>query len=125
MRVLLVEDHEDSREVLARLLRHWNFEVSTAGTLAKAIDLLADRWDVIISDIALPDGSGYALVSEAKRRHAGILEIALSGYGSAVDVEIGKMAGFDHHLTKPFDCGAIRSLLNVAPASSPTSAIAD
>jgi DNA-binding response OmpR family regulator len=111
MRVLLVEDHEESREVLARLMRHWGFEVITAETLEAAVNVLGVQYDAIISDIALPDGSGYALISEAKRRQNNVLAIALSGYSSPMDVQIGKMAGFDHHLTKPFDCEQIRSLL--------------
>lgn len=70
------------------------------------------QFDVIISDIALPDGSGYALIHEAKRGQEHVIGIALSGYETAMDVEIGKLAGFDHHLTKPFDCDAIRSILS-------------
>ena len=111
MRVLLVEDHNESREVLARLMRHWGYEVTTAETLARAVESLRTRFDAIISDISLPDGSGYALVSEAKRQNQETLAIALSGYSSPMDIEIGKRAGFDHHLTKPFDCDEIRSLL--------------
>ncbi|HEX8489806.1 MAG TPA: response regulator [Chthoniobacterales bacterium] len=107
-----MEDHEESQEVLARLMRHWGFEVMTAGTLVQAIGLLEHQYDAIISDIALPDGTGYAVINEAKRRQNQVLGIALSGYGSPMDVHIGKMAGFDHHLTKPFDCEEIRSLLS-------------
>jgi CheY-like chemotaxis protein len=118
MHVLLVEDHEESREVLARLLRHWGYDVMTAETLETAVNLLAIQYDAIISDIALPDGSGYALISEAKRLQNNVLAIALSGYASPMDIQIGKMAGFDHHLTKPFDCEQIRSLLaTISPRS--------
>ena len=120
MRVLLVEDHDESREVLARLMRHWGFEVTTAERLASALECLETEFDVIISDIALPDGSGYALVNAAKRRYRQTLAIALSGYGSPMDVEIGRMAGFDHHLTKPFDCEQIRNLLATRQSSGAT-----
>ena len=92
MRVLLVEDHNESREVLARLMRHWGFEVTTAETLARAVQSLDAKYDAIISDISLPDGSGYALVSEAKRQNQQTLAIALSGYSSPMDIEIGKLA---------------------------------
>jgi CheY-like chemotaxis protein len=121
MRVLLVEDHNESREVLARLMRYWGFEVTTAETLAGAIESLDANFEAIISDISLPDGSGYALASEAKRKKPETLAIALSGYSSPIDVEIGKRAGFDHHLTKPFDCDEIRSLLR-RPRQSDTAA---
>jgi CheY-like chemotaxis protein len=111
IRVLLVEDHRESLDVLARLMDHWGFEVSTADTLTAALALITAPFDAIICDIGLPDGTGYALISEAKRQHKDILAIALTGYGSPFDIEIGKQAGFDHHLTKPFDCEKIRSLL--------------
>lgn len=113
MRVLYVEDHQDSLEILTRFLRHWGFDVATADSLRSGIALLkARQFDAIISDIALPDGSGYALIREAKRGQKNVIGIALSGYDTPMDVEIGKMAGFDHHLTKPFDCDAIRSILS-------------
>ena len=113
VRVLYVEDHRDSLEVLSRLLRRWGFDVLTADSLRSGIALLKDKqFDAIISDIALPDGSGYALINEAKRGQKNVIGIALSGYDTPMDVEIGKLAGFDHHLTKPFDCDAIRSILS-------------
>jgi CheY-like chemotaxis protein len=110
-RILLVEDHTDSREVLANLLRRWGIEVETAPDLATALRLLAQPFDAIISDISLPDGTGYAVVKEAKRLRKETLAIALSGYNSPHDIEVGKLAGFDHHLTKPFDIAEIRKLL--------------
>jgi len=111
VRVLLVEDHEDSRDGLARLLRHWGLEVVTAGTLASAMEALATDFDAIICDIALPDGTGYGVISEAKRLRPDTLGIALSGYSSRSDIDTGRRAGFDYHLTKPFDCAKIRLLL--------------
>ena len=114
MRVLLVEDHEDSRNGLAKLLRHWGMEVVTAGTLAQALEALDAEFDAILCDIALPDGTGYAVISEAKRRRRDVLGIALSGYSSRSDIDVGRMAGFNYHLTKPFDCAKIRLLLGMA-----------
>ena len=70
MRILVVEDHQDTREVLTGLLRRWGYEVSPADTLKGGLNRLDSEppVDVILSDIALPDGTGYALVSEARRR---------------------------------------------------------
>ena len=116
MRILLVEDHDDTRRVLVRLLEHWGFTVSSADTLEGGLEMLEQgSVDAIVSDIALPDGTGYALVSEAKRRYDDILAIALSGYNSANDVRIGRMSGFDYHLSKPFDCQLLRSILVPLP----------
>ena len=112
MRILIVEDHEDTRDVLVRLLEHWGFSVASAENLEDGLGILKDQpFDAIVSDIALPDGTGYALVSEAKRLDREVVTIALSGYNSANDVRIGRMSGFDYHLSKPFDCQLLRSIL--------------
>src|SRR5215212_1234887 len=112
MRILLVEDHVDTREVLTRLLTHWGFEVAPAENLQHGLDQLDGQpIDVILSDIGLPDGTGYALINEARRRGKNVLGIALSGFGFPTEAEVSRQSGFDHHLTKPFDCQQLRSLL--------------
>lgn len=113
MRILVVEDHADTRNVLAGLLTRWGYEVSSADSLKTGLDRLNSEppVDVVVSDIALPDGTGYALVSEARRTGKRVLAIALSGYAYPSDVQIAKLTGFDHHLTKPCDCGYLRSIL--------------
>ena len=112
MRILLVEDHSDTRQVLTRLLTHWGFDVAPAENLQRGLDQLDQgSFDAIVSDIGLPDGTGYALVSEIRRRGGHILAIALSGFGFPSEKELSLKTGFDHHLTKPFDCQHLRSLL--------------
>ena len=61
-------------------------------------------------DIALPDGSGYDLVAEAKRKLS-VKAVALTGFGTPDDIERGKEAGFDFHLTKPVDFHELRAVL--------------
>jgi CheY-like chemotaxis protein len=113
MRILVVEDHHDTRQVLVGLLTRWGYLVSAADTLKSGMDRLESEppVDVIVSDIALPDGTGYALVSEARRRGKRVLAIAVSGYAYPSDVHIAKLTGFDHHLSKPCDCHHLRTLL--------------
>ncbi len=112
-RILIIDDHGDTRRVLSTLLDRWGFNVSTAESLRSGLAFIdAKEFDVIVTDIALPDGTGYALVAEAKRKQNTLKAIAISGYGSAADIQIGKMSGFDHHLTKPFDCHALRTILS-------------
>jgi CheY-like chemotaxis protein len=113
MRILVVEDHKDTREVLTGLLTRWGYIVSAAETLKGGLNLLQSEppVDVILSDIALPDGTGYALVAEARRRGNRALAIALSGYSYPSDVRIAKLTGFDHHLSKPCDCHYLRTIL--------------
>jgi CheY-like chemotaxis protein len=116
MRILLVEDHQDTRQVLTRLLTHWGFEVIAAESLESGLNHLeSEPFDAILSDIALPDGTGYALVSEARRRGKDMLAIALSGYNYPTEVHVAKVTGFDHHLSKPCDCQKLRSLLGETP----------
>lgn len=113
MRILVVEDHQDTRQVLAGLLTRWGYDVSSVDSLKGGMDRLETEpsIDVILSDIALPDGTGYALVSEARRRGKRVLAIALSGYAYPSDVRIAKLTGFDHHLSKPCDYHYLRTIL--------------
>ena len=119
MQVLIVEDHQESREELERYLTRRGYDVTVAGDLRGGIDLLdAQRFDAVISDFALPDGTGYALMSEARRRGIRALGIAISGYPYPSDVNEPGVTGFDYHLTKPVNCDRLCSLLNESRASA-------
>ena len=101
LRILLVEDHKSTADVLRRLLTRWGHSVHTAGTIAEALSLpLEPPFDILISDIGLPDGSGCDLVRALKKK-ADIRAIALSGYGMEDDVRKSHDAGFDDHIVKP------------------------
>jgi PAS domain S-box-containing protein len=107
--ILLVEDHEDTARVLGRILRNAGFEVSHAGTVAAARALAASkRFDLLISDLGLPDGSGLELMT-ALRDAQGMKGIALSGFGTDEDVAASTAAGFAAHLTKPVDWERLRA----------------
>jgi CheY-like chemotaxis protein len=70
----------------------------------------SSQFDVILSDIGLPDGSGYEVISEAKQKHP-VKGVALTGFGTDEDIRLGKEAGFDFHLTKPVDFHELRTVL--------------
>ena len=113
-RVLLVEDHAATRSALAALLRRRRFNVITAASAAEA-RALAERGEMrlIISDIGLPDASGYDLMKEVRERF-GLRGIALTGYGTEEDVQRSRDAGFAAHLTKPVTVQALdRALATV------------
>ena len=111
LRLLLVEDHEDTRRVLGRLLKDFGCEVSMAGSVAEALSIIrAHPFDAILSDIGLPDGTGYDIISEAKRTQ-NVRGVALTGYGMSEDVRRSKEAGFDFHLTKPIDVTELRTVV--------------
>jgi PAS domain S-box-containing protein len=100
-RILLVEDHEPTRTALAHLLARRDYKVMTANSVAEAQALVRqETFDLVVSDIGLPDGNGYTLMSEL-RDNFGLKGIALTGYGMEQDVARGQSAGFVAHLTKP------------------------
>ena len=109
VQILFVEDHEDTARVLGRILRNAGFDVSHAGTVAEARRLAASkRFDLLISDLGLPDGSGLELM-KALRDAQGMKGIALSGFGTDEDVAASAAAGFAAHLTKPVDWERLRA----------------
>ena len=111
LRILLVEDHRDTLDALSRLLSHFGYDISTAGDARSALDMINTRkFDVVLCDIALPDGNGYDVVVQAKRKGA-VKAVAISGFAGRDDIERGREAGFDYHLAKPVDFHELRSVL--------------
>jgi len=100
-RVLLVEDHADSAELLRILLGRRGFAVTVAGSVSTALAAAcADPVDVLVSDMNLPDGSGNDLLRQL-RAQGSLPAIALSGRDRDADVESARAAGFDEFLGKP------------------------
>jgi CheY-like chemotaxis protein len=103
LRILVVEDHPDTRQVLSKLLRLLGHTVIAEANVAaglKAAD--SEVIDLLLSDIGLPDGTGYELLRRV-REHSTVPAIALTGFGMECDVKKSKEAGFRDHLTKPVD----------------------
>ena len=99
--ILLVEDNADTLNSLSQMLTLRGHAVHTAASLASAIRVASEvAFDVLISDIELPDGSGLELMGTL-RTHRAVPGIALSGFGSSEDLELSRSAGFAEHLTKP------------------------
>ncbi|PYI87519.1 MAG: hypothetical protein DMF03_13230 [Verrucomicrobia bacterium] len=110
-RILLVEDHEDTNRSLTTLLRQRGYQVDPAYDLRTALQLAADReFDVLISDIGLPDGSGIDLMSSLNHRRP-LFGIALTGFGMEEDIRRSYEVGFSHHLVKPIDLNKLDSLI--------------
>lgn len=99
--ILLIDDHQDTLRSLSRLLDRHGYKVATAASCVEGLARVGEMaYDVIISDLGLPDGSGLDLIKEI-RRDCAVPAIALSGYGMEADVAKTLAAGFDLHLTKP------------------------
>ena len=110
-RILLVDDHADTLAALTRLLGRRGFEVTPASSAAQARELASRQpFDLLISDLGLPDCSGHELLRDLRQSH-NFPAIALSGYGMETDYEDSIQAGFQAHLTKPVDFAALVSLI--------------
>jgi len=117
MRILLVEDHEDTNRSLTHLLRRRGYEVQAARSVESALKLAAnERFDVLVSDIGLPDGSGIDLMQKLKNDHP-IFGIALTGFGMEEDLRRSRDVGFNHHLIKPVDLNRLDALIQQSTAA--------
>jgi two-component system CheB/CheR fusion protein len=112
LRVLFVEDHVDTARVLSRLLTGLGYQVKTANSVAGALQYAdAEKFDILISDIGLPDATGYDLMEQIRARY-GIKGIAMSGYGMESDIQRGKAAGFSDHITKPINVAQLQAVIH-------------
>ena len=112
LRILLVEDHAPSRKVMSFLLGERGYEVAEAGTVAEARKLAGVRkFDLVVSDIGLPDASGFTLMTELRDKF-GLKGIAVTGCGSESDILQGKAAGFIAHVTKPVNVEFLEATLD-------------
>jgi DNA-binding response OmpR family regulator len=110
-RLLLVEDNDSTRGALKKLLIARNFDVCAASSVNEAWELAeGSKFDVLVSDIGLPDGDGFLLMRELKDRY-GMAGIALTGYDLEDDFKLSREAGFSVHLTKPVEAGVLEEAL--------------
>jgi signal transduction histidine kinase len=116
-RILLVEDHQDSADTLSQLLSLHDYEVNVARSVEEAI-AAADQglFDLVISDIRLPDGSGLDLMRRL-RSYRPIRGIAISGFGTEQDRRRSREAGYETHLTKPVDFNVLLGAIERAGAN--------
>lgn len=114
LRVLLVEDHHDTLKYLKLYLEQSGHAVQCARTVQQALETLrTSECDVILSDIALGDSTGWDLMKELPQPHS-VYAIAMSGFGTAADRERSKAAGYRHHIVKPINPDELDELLEQA-----------
>lgn len=115
--VLLVEDHLPTRAALAQLLERRHYHVKTAASVAEARSLSRQHhFQVLISDIGLPDGNGLQLMEELRASNQHLQGIALTGYGMDQDIQRTLDAGFRFHLTKPIRAQSLDAALSAVKA---------
>ena len=114
MRIFIVENHDDTRFLLGLLLEQLGHTVASAATLAEALEAIPkSSCDVLISDIGLPDGNGWELMTQlgdARPPYA----IAMSGFGMSSDRQRSLGVGYRHHLLKPVEPNQLEGLLDEA-----------
>jgi CheY-like chemotaxis protein len=118
LHILLVEDHADTAEILSRRLRRLGHKVTHAESVAQALACAADaqagrnggRIDLVVSDLGLPDGTGYDLMRQLSAEH-GLRGIAVSGFGMEEDLRRSAEAGFARHFTKPVDFARLAGII--------------
>jgi len=118
LRVLVVEDDDDSREMLEELLSYEGAEVETAADAAAGLAaLLQFKPNVMLSDIGLPGEDGYSLMRRCRRlqlAEARVPAIAVTAFCRSQDKAESRAAGFNDHVSKPLDLGdLVRRILRV------------
>ncbi|MGE5608248.1 MAG: ATP-binding protein [Bacillota bacterium] len=114
VRILLVEDHPDTAKTLSRLLQADGHEVTVASNIASALSLADSsqgRFELVVSDLGLPDGSGHDLMRTLNHRY-GLSGVAISGFGTEADIRKSLNAGFAEHLTKPVNLAHLESAIH-------------
>jgi DNA-binding response OmpR family regulator len=116
LRILIIENHEVTASFISLFLKRAGHEVTAvpnAQTVLGRDDLAS--FDVILSDIGLPDVNGWELMKQLRPK-TGAFAIAMSGFGDEADVKRSLAAGYQYHLVKPFVPAALEDVLrNVAP----------
>ena len=115
-RVLLVEDHTDARECLQRLLCRQGYSVHAAADARTAVQMsMSSEFDLLVTDIGLPDYDGWQLFGMLRARRPKLQAIALSAYDMEQDFANSRAAGFLEHIVKPIRAGVLeRAMQNAA-----------
>jgi CheY-like chemotaxis protein len=111
--VLIVEDHFDTRNILVDVISSWGHHVQSAGTAAEGIQALSQSpFDIIVSDIGLPDETGWEMMKKIRKKNKSIRAVALTTYSSDLDRELSRAAGFNFHLNKPPDTARLQAVIS-------------
>jgi signal transduction histidine kinase len=111
-RILLVEDHLDTGLILSRLLKRAGYDVHHASSAGEGFQAFQDgNFDILVSDLGLPDESGIMLMQRIARLRPDLPAICLSGFGMEDDMQACYDAGFTEHLTKPVELAALQAAI--------------
>jgi excisionase family DNA binding protein len=118
LRILLVDDHADTLKIMRRILESDGHCVTVAASVQEATRAAnAGEFDLLISDIGLPDGTGHDVMRSVRACHPRMPAIAMTGFGMEQDIRNSEEAGFTMHLTKPVDVNALEAAIRVLTSS--------
>ena len=107
VRVLVIEDEKDTRDLLAYLLESEGATVIPVDNVTDALEIFTERQpDIVVSDIGMPDYNGYAFIAAVRRQKSEIRRtpvIALTAFSTPADRDTALISGFDEYLAKPFE----------------------
>jgi len=122
IRILLVDDHVDTLKVLRRILESDGHSVTSATSVREATRAAGTgSFDLLISDIGLPDGTGMDVVRSVRESHPKVPAIAMTGFGMEQDIRRSEEAGFTMHLTKPVDVNSLEAAIRVLTSGASSS----
>jgi CheY-like chemotaxis protein len=114
VRILVIEDHEDSRDALRQVLQYFGATVTAVGSGYEALELaVLEPPQLVLCDLRMPGMDGFAVLEglRALLPDHPIRAVAVSGFGSDEDRRRTREAGFDGHLVKPVDFDALAALI--------------
>jgi CheY-like chemotaxis protein len=125
LKFFVVENHQDTLDAIKMFLEAQGHAVDAVPDMKSALKLAPQsNFDVLISDIGLPDGDGWELMKVLREKIPGLKAIAMSGYGMRADLDKSKAAGFASHLIKPFGPAELDEALKKVLAQKETVASA-
>jgi len=111
LHILVVENHQDTLDAMKMFLDLTGHKAETAGTMQAALEAASHSdFDLVITDIGLPDGDGWELMRQLRERGP-VRAVAMSGYGWKEDLEKSRAAGFEAHLLKPLKITELENVL--------------
>lgn len=116
LKILIVDDEEDARQMLAHLLIGYGAKITAAASAAEALEILGQQQlDLMVSDIGMPDMDGYSLMRRIRELKIGpggkLPAIALTAYAQAQDRLRALAAGFQHHVPKPVEPAELAAVI--------------
>ena len=115
VKILVADDETVMRNMLLRILETEGYKVTTVASAAEAVEQLKiDKYDILLSDVAMPGPTGFELLRRAKKDYPDMAVIIMTGYGEAYTVKEALLNGADEYLTKPFKSQEISLIIERA-----------